>query len=83
VEGSPLRPAIVVDPLGTRHGSGANVTGCHGSRHGSRFRIGPFLLGCHGVTGLDPLRAEMLKDEGCMLKAKIRNLGRGTEDEHD
>ena len=29
-------------------------TGCHGSCHGSRVSKGPSLLGCHGVTGLDP-----------------------------
>jgi hypothetical protein len=29
-----------------------NVTGCHGSCHGSMLRKGPSLLVCHGVTGL-------------------------------
>jgi hypothetical protein len=32
------------------HGSMPNVTGCHGSCHGSSVRKGPFLLICHGVT---------------------------------
>ena len=36
------------------HGSMPNVTGCHGSCHGSMLRKGPSLLVCHGVTALDP-----------------------------
>jgi hypothetical protein len=42
------------NPQAVVHGSMPNVTGCHGSRHGSMLRKGPSLLVCHGVTAPDP-----------------------------
>jgi len=61
--GSYGAPSKVEDKvLGDVHGSMANVTGCHGSCHGSMLRKGPSLLVCHGVTGRRGGRAERLED---------------------
>ena len=49
-----------------------NVTGCHGSCHGSMLRKGPSLLVCHGVTGSGTLGAGTTKHQVPAFAGRLR-----------